>query len=220
MPADGPLAPSTGFPARLRPVPNRPSVTRDPRDTEGPTTDQSHRPKGVLAPHAHAHPLPFPRGRRRGHRRVLVDPSRRHPTPLRESQEEEEEEVAAAPLLPHISEASISREPLARRRPRDSGDDRSTVAGLPELQLGDRGHMPPLADIAHAPAGRRYIKAAARWLQTTAAKDTEADPDPRAVKSRGPPPGRPISSGPTSEGRAAPGHQPRELPAGTARLRH
>ena len=31
---------------------------------------------------------------------MLVDPSRRHPTPLRESQEEEEEEAAAAPLLP------------------------------------------------------------------------------------------------------------------------
>ena len=84
--------------------------------------------------------------------------------------------------------------------------------------------MPSLADVAHAPAGRRYIKAAARRRQTTAAKDTEADPDRRAVKSRGRPPSHPISSWPTSEGRAegvghaAPGRQPRELPAGTARL--
>ena len=116
MLADGPLAPSTGFPARLRPVPNRPSVTRDTWDTEGPTTDQSHRPNGVLAPHAHT--LSHSRaGGGGGHRQVLVDPSRQPPTPFHKSEEEAAAVAAATPLLPHIPGGSISREPIAALTP-------------------------------------------------------------------------------------------------------
>lgn len=52
VPAAGPVAPSTGFPARLRPVPNRPSVTRKAQRPTG--------ARGRMAPGRRTQPLPFP----------------------------------------------------------------------------------------------------------------------------------------------------------------
>lgn len=118
VPADGTLAPSTGFPARLTPVPNHPSVTRDTRDTEGLTTGQSLTPNGVLVPHAHTLSRSA-RGGGGGTGGVLVHPSRQPPTPLRESEEEEEDE-ARAPLVPQKTTGSISHEPIAPRHSREN----------------------------------------------------------------------------------------------------
>lgn len=201
VPAAGPVAPSTGFPARLRPVPNRPSVTRKAQRPTG--------ARGRMAPGRRTQPLPFPPATPRaegggGHRRVLVDPSRRPPNAaLRERG------GGATTTLQtwRLNLPRAERAPTARRQ----RDDRASVAGLLELRLGNRGQIQSLADIADAPAGRRYIKADARWRETTGANNNEADPDRGPAKAHSRPPGRPISSRPASEGlaegggRAAPG---------------
>lgn len=129
MPPPGPMAPSAGFPSRLRTVltgPARPSLARpsparprrgredkrrlagkDRRATDGATVS-GWRPRAVPAVPA----VPAVGGGGK-HRRVLVDPSGQPPT-LARSQ-------GAPQLLPHIPGGSISGKCTSRRRPDDDG---------------------------------------------------------------------------------------------------
>lgn len=112
VPAAGPVAPSTGFPARLRPVPNRPSVTRKAQRPTG--------ARGRMAPGRRTQPLPFPPATPRaeggggGTGGCWSTRPGGPPTQLSGSE-------AAAPPPPYKPGGSISRERSARRRPGDSG---------------------------------------------------------------------------------------------------
>lgn len=84
---------------------------RKPRDTEGPTTDRSHRPDGVRAPDT---PAPIPPRAEEGTPVGAGRPVQATPTPFSGSE-------AVAASHPHKPGGSISREPIARRHPRESG---------------------------------------------------------------------------------------------------
>lgn len=98
------------------------------------------------------HPLPFPHGRRRGHRRVLVDPSRRPPTPPSGSE-------AVAVSHSHKPGGPISREPIARRRPRETGTITPVSPAYWSSALGTAAQCHPfLTDIGDALAGLTLYK--------------------------------------------------------------
>ena len=69
---------------------------------------------------------------------------------------------------PHRPARPISSD--SRRRPRlgATGTVTASVAWLPELGLGPGGRVTALSKVAEAPETRDNIKAAARWLPTTA----------------------------------------------------
>ncbi len=210
VPAAGPVAPSTGFPARLRPVPNRPSVTRKAQRPTGAT--------GRMASERPTQPLPSaPSTLAVGGGGTGGCWATRPGGPLSAALREQGGGATTVPQTWRLNLPRAERAPTARRQ----RADRASVAGLLELRLGNRGQIQSLGDIADAPAGTRYIKAAARWCQTTGANNNEADPDRGPAKAHSPaarPPGRPIPSRPASErlaegggrraeggGRAAPG---------------
>ena len=73
---------------------------------------------------------------------------------------------SAAATPPHTRRFNLRqvRQPPAPRRQRDN---HANVAVLLELRPGHCDQITSLADVADAPEGKRYIKAAARWRPTT-----------------------------------------------------
>ena len=174
MPPPGPMAPSAGFPSRLRTVltsPARPGPARPDRDAGGKTkgawqgrTDE--RPTGPQSPGGGPGRSPrSPRSPRSGGggREESTGgcwstrPGSPHPGSLPGS-------AAATP--PHTRRFNLRqvRQPPAPRRQRDN---HANVAVLLELRPGHCDQITSLADVADAPEGKRYIKADARWRPTT-----------------------------------------------------
>lgn len=173
MPPPGPMAPSAGFPSRLRtvltsparPGPARPSPARPDRDAGGKTkgawqgrTDE--RPTGPQSPGGG--PGRSPRSGGGGREESTggcwsTRPGSPHPGSLPGS-------AAATP--PHTRRFNLRqvRQPPAPRRQRDN---HANVAVLLELRPGHCDQITSLADVADAPEGKRYIKADARWRPTT-----------------------------------------------------
>lgn len=166
MPPPGPIAPSAGFPSRLRTVLTGPA--RPDREAGGKTKDAwqgrtDERPTGPQSPGGGPGRSPrSPRSGGGGGRKAPAGAGR---------------PVRAAPHLGSLPGSAAATPPYTRRfnlrqvhqppAPRRQRDDHANVACLLELRPGHRGRIASLADVADAPEGKRYIKAAARWRPTT-----------------------------------------------------
>ncbi|XP_048963950.1 basic salivary proline-rich protein 3-like [Canis lupus dingo] len=209
VPAAGSVAPPTGF-LQAQTGPRRQGVTTgDNRVTRkaGPKIARSHRTDGGT------HPVPRPeaaqvgpRGRRRSHRRVLVDPPRRPARPPPGARRRRQRRQRRRRRHPRSSGGPISGERIARRGPGDS----RTLAPEPPSSWnsapGNRHQSCSLPVAAEPPEGTRSIKAAARWHPTTGANDSGTDPGGEAVRA---PRISPLGPG-TAEGPGAHGRAPRE----------
>ena len=169
VPPPGPIAPSAGFPSRLRTVltgPARPGPARPDREAGGKTKDAwqgrtDKRPTGPQSPGGGPGRSPRSGGRWEG-RKAPAGAGR----PVRAAPHPGSLPGSAAATPPYTRRFNLRQvhQPPAPRRQRD---DHANVAGLLELRPGDRGRIASLADVADAPEGKRYIKAAARWRPTT-----------------------------------------------------
>ena len=164
-PRASPQGSGRSSPAQPGPAQPGPTATREGRQKapgrEGPTSDRRGHSLRVPAPGGPRGPR-GPRGRGGGREESTggcwsTRPGSPHPGSLPGS-------AAATP--PHTRRFNLRqvRQPPAPRRQRDN---HANVAVLLELRPGHCDQITSLADVADAPEGKRYIKAAARWRPTT-----------------------------------------------------
>ena len=150
-----------------RPSPARPGPARPDRDAGGKTKDAwqgrtDERPTWPQSPGGGPGRSPrSPRSRGWG-RKAPAGAGR----PVRAAPHPSSLPGSAATTPPYTRRFNLRQvhQPPAPRRQRD---DHANVAGLLELRPGHRDQIASLADVADAPEGKRYIKAAARWRPTT-----------------------------------------------------